>query len=66
MFEPKVFRKNTYCIEESTCDFVGTFRRLSQSFGARDIVPPCPDPRYDPGKANNVAIEPQTNFCCHA
>jgi len=27
MFEPKVFRKQMYCIEESTCDIVGTFLR---------------------------------------
>ena len=27
MFEPQVFRKQMYCIEESTCDVVKTFRR---------------------------------------
>jgi len=27
MFEPEVFRKQMYCIEESTCDIVGPFRR---------------------------------------
>ena len=27
MFEPEVFRKQKYFIEESTCDIVGTFRR---------------------------------------
>ena len=32
MFEPKAFRKKMYCIEESTCDHVGT----------RGIVPPFP------------------------
>jgi len=32
MFEPEVFRKQTYCIEESTCDIVGTFRRAPQRF----------------------------------
>jgi len=26
MFEPEVFRKQIYCIEESTCDIVGTFQ----------------------------------------
>jgi len=26
MFEPEVFRKQMHCIEESTCDIVGTFR----------------------------------------
>ena len=28
MFEPEVFRKQMYYIEESTCGIVGTFRRL--------------------------------------
>jgi len=27
IFEPEVFRKQMYCIEESTCDLVGTFQR---------------------------------------
>jgi len=27
MFEPEVFRKQMYCIEESTYDIVGSFRR---------------------------------------
>jgi len=31
-----------YCIEDSTCDIVGTFRRPPQLFGARGIVPPLP------------------------
>ena len=31
-----------YCIEESTCDIVGTFRRPPQLFGARGIVSPLP------------------------
>jgi len=34
MFEPEVFRKQMYCIEENICDIVGTFRRPPQSFGA--------------------------------
>ena len=40
MFETEVFRKYMYCIEESTCDIVGTFRRplshsaFPHSFGA--------------------------------
>jgi len=25
MFEPKVFREQMYCVEECTCDTVGTF-----------------------------------------
>ena len=27
VFEPDVFRKQMRCIEENTCDIVGTFRR---------------------------------------
>jgi len=27
MFEPEFFRKHMYCIKESTCDIVETFRR---------------------------------------
>ena len=40
MFEREVFRKQMYCIEESTCDIVGIFQRSPQWFGARRIVPP--------------------------
>ena len=54
IFESEVFRRQMYCIEEFTCDIVGTFRRpRSQSappqyfsppewFGARVITPPLP------------------------
>jgi len=48
-----VFRKQLYCIEESTCDIVGTFRCPPQWFGVpimiwrQRIVPACP-PRYAP------------------
>ena len=41
MFEPEVFRKQIYCIEESSCDIVGTFRRPLQWFDLRGIVSPC-------------------------
>jgi len=48
-FENEVFRKQIYCIEESTCDIVGTFRRPLQTFGAPhsdsapgDLRPPFP------------------------
>jgi len=34
MFEPELFLKQIYCIEECTYDIVGTFRRRPQSFGA--------------------------------
>ena len=30
LVEPELFRKQIYCIEESTCEIVGTFRRLPQ------------------------------------
>jgi len=30
VFEPDVFRKQMYCIDESTCDIVGTFWRPPQ------------------------------------
>jgi len=48
--EPKVFRKQICCIEESACDTVGLFgapadiRRPQQRFGARGIVPPFDTP----------------------
>ena len=55
MLEPEAFRKEIYCIEESTCETVATFRRHQQTFGAfrsdwappewsgaRGIVPSCP------------------------
>jgi len=38
MFEPEVFRKQMYCVEESTCDIVGTFRRPPQWFGAPMVI----------------------------
>jgi len=38
MFEPEVFRKQMYCIEECTYDNVGTFRRPPQSFGAPIMI----------------------------
>jgi len=41
MLEPEDFRKQIYCIEKSTCDIVGTFRRPPQSFGAWGIPPRC-------------------------
>jgi len=40
MFEPKVFQKQIYCTEESTCDIVGTFRHSSHSFGTWGIESP--------------------------
>jgi len=42
IFEPDIFRKQMYCMEECTYDIVGTFRRHPDSFGAPgcDSVPP--------------------------
>jgi len=41
MFEFDVFRKEMYCIEDSTCDIVGTFRRPGN-------CAPLSPPRYAP------------------
>ena len=38
MFKPVVFRKQVCCIEESTCDIVGTFRRPHQRFGVLVVI----------------------------
>jgi len=52
MFEPEVFRKQMYCVEESTCDNTGIFRRPRQSFGAPTVIwrlgncAPLVPPRY--------------------
>ena len=40
MFEAEVFWKQMYCIEESTCDIVGTFRPRDSS--PRVLCPPSP------------------------
>ena len=42
MFEPEASRKQMYCIEESTCDIVGTFRHPPLWFGDWGFVPPLP------------------------
>ena len=41
MFEPEVFREQIYCIEESTCDIVGTFRRPSKCVPLVLSLRPC-------------------------
>jgi len=41
IFEREVFLKQIYCIEESTCDIVGTFRAPGV-IRARGIVLPLP------------------------
>ena len=42
VFKAEDFRKQMYCIEESTCDIVGTFRSPPQPFRAsrNDLAPP--------------------------
>jgi len=54
MFEPEVFRKQMYCIEESTCNIVGTFpnppaiiQRPHCLSEPGELRSPCP-PRYAP------------------
>jgi len=42
MFEPEVFRKQMYFIEESTCDIVGTFRSPEVIRGPRNCAPLAP------------------------
>jgi len=38
MFEPEIFWNQMYCMEESTCDIVGTFRRPRKRFGSHAIM----------------------------
>jgi len=40
MFETEVFRKQMYCIEESTCDIVGNFRRPGIVLPLSSLVTP--------------------------
>ena len=47
MFEPEVFRKQVYCIEESTCDIVGTFQGPHSHQAPGELYPIFP-PRYAP------------------
>jgi len=68
MFETEVFRKQMYCIEESTCDIVGTFRRLPQWFsvpilsGLPENCAPLAYLRYAPG-CNNSFVSEQSTVC---
>jgi len=39
MFEPKVFRKQMYCIEDSTCKIVGTFVHPYSDLGPKAFGP---------------------------
>jgi len=47
MLEPEVFWKQTYCVEESTCDIVGTFRRPHSDSVLEELCPRFPL-RYAP------------------
>jgi len=38
MFEPEPFGKQMYCTEETTCDIVGPFQRLTQWFRAHVVI----------------------------
>jgi len=42
IFEPEVFRKQMYCIEESTCDIVGTFRGPHSDSAPGELCPLVP------------------------
>jgi len=39
MFEPDIFRKHLYCIEKSTCDIIGTFRRPRSDSAPGELCP---------------------------
>jgi len=45
MFEHKVFRNQMYCIEESTCDMVRTFRRPPSDSVPENCAPLAPSLR---------------------
>ena len=55
MFEPEVFRKQMCCVDERTCDIVGTFRGPPQWFGARGIVLPLLSPCDVPAQKSSKA-----------
>jgi len=46
MFEPEFLRKQMYCIEESTCDIAGTFRRPHSDSAPEELCPPRYAPVY--------------------
>ena len=62
MLESEVFRKQMHCIEESTCDIVGTFQRDPQWFGALTVTQhprncaPLATLRYAPGHDVNCVM----------
>ena len=70
VFEPDVFRKQMYCIEESSCEIVATFRvpiviqRLTQWISALELFPPCL-PSYVPDHTWIVLINSYINPLLH-
>ena len=46
-FEPEVFRKQMHCVDKSSCDIIGIFRRPRSDLASGELRPPCP-PRYAP------------------
>jgi len=41
MFEAELFPERMYCIEESTCDIVGPFRRPHSDLAPGELCPHC-------------------------
>jgi len=60
MFEPEVFRKQMYCIEESTCDNVGTFGTPIVIWRPGHFAPLAPT-RYIPDADKLQAAKHLTN-----
>jgi len=42
ILEPEVFRKEIYCIEQSTCEIFGTFRRPHNDPALGELYPLTP------------------------
>ena len=60
MFEPEVFRKQMYCIEERTCDIVGTFSAPSALIRRPGSCAPFA-PLITPSLASNTSTEIMIN-----
>jgi len=59
MFEPEVFRKQMYCIQESACDVVETFWRPH-----KHSVPPavCQSPQSDSAPVDLRLLAPLVTY----
>jgi len=55
MFETEVFRKQLYCIEESTSDTVGTFRHPHSDPARGELCPSFPT-RYAPAYKHKIQL----------